>query len=74
MKVDLTDEQQARVSRGSQSEPRRVSEQRKLGSSDVLDNRLIFKNKIRRVPEPSNGLVVYSVRMGSASLLGGLRV
>ena len=70
MKVDLTHENQGRVSRVSRSELRRVPEQRKLGSSDVLDNRLAYQHELRRVPEPSIGLVAHPVRIGSASLFG----
>jgi hypothetical protein len=70
MKVDLTHENQGRVSRVSRSELRRVPEQRKLGSSDVLDNRLAYQHELRRVPEPSNVLVAHPVRIGNATLLG----
>ena len=70
MKVDPTHKNQARVSQGSQSELRRVSEQRMLSSSDVLDKRLLFQHELMRVPEPSIGLVARPVRIGSALLLG----
>ena len=42
MKVDPIYENQGRMSRGSQSELRIVSEQSKLDSSYVLDNGLVF--------------------------------
>ena len=42
MKVDPTHNNQRRVSRVVWSELRRVSKQRKLGSSDVLDTGLVF--------------------------------
>ena len=54
----------------SRSELRRVPEQRMLGSSDVLDKGLVFQHELRRVPEPSIGLVPHPVRIGSAALLG----
>ena len=54
----------------SRSELRRVPEQRMLGSSDVLDNGLVFQHELRRVLEPSNVLVAHPVRIGSATLLG----
>ena len=70
MTVDPTHECEARVSEGSQSELRRVPEQRMLGSSDVLDNGLVFQHELRRVPEPSIGHVARPVRIGSATLMG----
>ena len=47
-----------------------MSEQRKLDSSDVLGNGLVFQHELRRMPEPSNVLVARPVRIGSATLLG----
>ena len=58
------------MSEGSQSELRRVPEQRMLDSLDVLDKGLVFQYELRRVPGPSIGLVAHPVRIGSASLLG----
>ena len=52
-----------------QSELRRVPEQRKLGSSDVLDNGLVLQHELRRVQEPNNVLLFHPVRIGSVTLL-----
>ena len=54
----------------SQSEIRRVLEQRKLGRIDVLDSELAFQHELKRVPEPSIGLVAHPVGIGRASLAG----
>ena len=70
MKVDPTLNNQGRVPRVLQSELRRMLDQRKLGSSDVLDNGLIFQYELRRVPEPSNVIVAHPVRSRSVILLG----
>jgi hypothetical protein len=70
MKVDPTCKNQGIVLQESQSELRRVPEQRMCGSSDVVDTGLVFQHELRRVPEPRNGLVAHPVRIVSAALLG----
>ena len=50
MKINPTHNNQGRASRVSQFELRRVPKQRKLGSSDVLDNGLIFQHELKIVP------------------------
>ena len=57
MKVDPTHGNEGRVSQLSQSNLRGVLEQTKLGSQDVLDDRLIFWHELRRVSEPSHVII-----------------
>ena len=70
MKVDPKQDAKGRESQVTQSKLRRVPEQRKLITSNVLDNGLVFQHELWIIPESSNILVARSVRIWSATPLG----